>query len=159
MLRSALTCLLTLAPVLSAQNAKKETAPPKVVFVCEHGAAKSVIAAAYLEQLARERGLQVQAIARGTSPEPEIGPNVRNGLHADGIDLGDRKPVGVTAADMRGAVRVVSFGPDLSPFTGGKLKVEDWSATPAVSDDYKAARDYIRKRLAALLDELAKPAQ
>jgi arsenate reductase len=37
----------------------------KVVFVCEHGAAKSVIAAAYFNKLAKERNLPYEAVCRG----------------------------------------------------------------------------------------------
>ena len=40
-----------------------------VLFVCEHGAAKSVIAAAYFNQLASEKNLDVRAIERGTNPD------------------------------------------------------------------------------------------
>ena len=40
----------------------QKPAPPKVVFVCEHGAAKSVIAAAEFKRLAKEKGLAVEVI-------------------------------------------------------------------------------------------------
>ena len=128
---------------------------PKVVFVCEHGAAKSVIAAKELEKLARERGVALQTITRGTSPDPEIPPAVRNGLKADGIDIGAMKPIRIKPDDLRDATVVVSFGPDLSAIAGSK-KVENWSATPDVSADFPSARDYIVKRLHALLDQIAK---
>ena len=149
-----LTIALALALPLCAQQ-DKAAAVPKVVFVCEHGAAKSVIAAKELEKLARERGIQVQAVARGTAPEPEIGAAVRQGLKADGIDIGNMTPVRVQAGDLRNAATVVAFGPDLSAVAGGKIKAEDWSATPAPSEDFRAARDYIVKRLQPLLDQLA----
>src|SRR5215470_10464420 len=110
--------LLVLVPLLGAMTlpAQQEsrTAPLKVVFVCEHGAAKSVIAAKELEKLARERGIQVQVVARGTTPDPEIGPAVRQGLKAEGIDVGNMTPIKVKAEDLRDATMVVSFGPDLS---------------------------------------------
>ena len=41
------------------QDPKEEMASskaPMILFVCEHGAAKSVIAAAYFDKLAKERG-------------------------------------------------------------------------------------------------------
>jgi hypothetical protein len=40
-----------------------------VIFVCEHGAAKSVIAAAYFNRLASQGNLALTAVARGTHPE------------------------------------------------------------------------------------------
>ena len=36
-----------------------------VIFVCEHGAAKSILAAAYFNKLARESNLRLTAMARG----------------------------------------------------------------------------------------------
>jgi protein-tyrosine-phosphatase len=40
-----------------------------IIFVCEHGAAKSVIAAAYFNRFAEQRGLNLRAAARGTNPD------------------------------------------------------------------------------------------
>jgi len=65
------------------------------------------------------------------------------------------KPVQVKPEDLRDAARVISFGPDLSAVTGQKLSVEDWSATPNVSENFPAARDYIVRRLQTLLDQIA----
>ena len=149
-----LTLAISLAlPLFAQQN--KDAPIPKVVFVCEHGAAKSVIAAKELEKLARERGIQVQAVARGTAPEAEIGAAVRQGLKADGIDVGNMTPARVQASDLRNATAIVSFGPDLSPVAGAKVNAQDWSATPGPSENFQAARDYIVKRLEVLLDQLA----
>lgn len=47
-------------------------AEPTVLFVCLHGAAKSVIAASYFQRLAAERGVKVRAVFAGTEPEPEV---------------------------------------------------------------------------------------
>jgi len=153
--------LLVLVPLLGAMTlpAQQEsrTAPLKVVFVCEHGAAKSVIAAKELEKLARERGISIQAVSRGATPDPEIPLYVRTGLKADGIEIGTMKPVQVKPEDLRDAARVISFGPDLSAVGGQKLRVDDWGATPDVSGNFPAARDYIVKRLQTLLDQIAEP--
>ena len=63
--RSILSVLVPLlgATTLAAQKESK-TAPLKIVFVCEHGAAKSVIASKELEKLARERGISIQTVSR-----------------------------------------------------------------------------------------------
>ena len=154
--RSILSVLVPLlaATTLPAQQESK-TAPPKIVFVCEHGAAKSVIAAKELEKLARERGISIQAVTRGTTPDPEIPLHVRTGLKADGIEIGTMRPVQVRPEDLRDAARVISFGPDLSSVAGQMVRVEDWSATPDVTGNFPAARDYIVKRLQTLLDQIA----
>ena len=154
-----LGALIALIPVLTSVSAQpsKQTAAPKVVFVCKHGSAKSVIAAAHCRRLAQERGLNVEVISRGVAPDAEIPTGVRNGLRADGIDVGQMKPAVATAADLKGAAKIISFGPDLSALADRTVAIEDWSSTPAVSEDYTAARSYIVKRLQKLLDDLAKP--
>jgi protein-tyrosine-phosphatase len=152
MILRMLPALLLLLPLTAQESAKIDV--PKVVFVCEHGAAKSVIAAKELERLARERGIQVQVVARGTAPDPEIGSAVRQGLKAEGIDVGNMTPVKVRADDLRNATMVVSFGPDLSALSS-KVKAQDWSTTPSPSENYQAARDYIVKRVETLLEQLA----
>jgi chromate transporter len=43
-----------------------------VVFVCEHGSAKSVVAASLFDRMAKERGLPVRAISRGTTPDASV---------------------------------------------------------------------------------------
>src|SRR5439155_11228666 len=99
---------------------------------------------------------QIQAVSRGTVPDAEVPAAVRKGLTADGIDVGKMKPALVKAEDLRNATRVISFGPDLSAINEGKIAIEDWSATPAVSEDYQAARSYIVRRLEVLLRQLEK---
>jgi arsenate reductase len=153
-IRTLSTLAAILLPVALAAQQDARPSVPKIVFVCEHGSAKSVIAAKELEKLARERGIPVQAVARGTTPDPEIGPAVRQGLKADGIDVGGMTPVKVKSEDLRNATMIVSFGPDLAAIAGN-TRPEDWSATPAVSENYQAARDYIVKRVQILLDRLA----
>ena len=151
---ASLILLVVVSSELPAQTAQKAT-PTKIVFVCEHGSAKSVIAATHCRRLAQERGLNVEIVSRGSAPDAEVPAGVRNGLKADGLDVGSMKPAAVTASDLQGASKIISFGPDLSPLAGGK-PVEDWSATPAVSVDYQAARSYIVKRIQQLLDQVAK---
>src|SRR5205814_1901288 len=48
--------------------------PARVLFVCLHGAAKSVIAAAHFRRLAGARGLTIDAVAAGTAPQAELAP-------------------------------------------------------------------------------------
>jgi len=51
----------------------------KVLFVCLHGSAKSLIAAEYFNRLAAARGLGVTATSAGTEPDAEIPPRVVQG--------------------------------------------------------------------------------
>ena len=125
-----------------------------VVFVCLHGAAKSVIAGAYLNRLARERGLDIHATAAGVEPEPEpeIPLQVREGLLREGLDVSGHRPRSLTPEEMAAAWRVVSFGCDLGPLTPPGLAVDRWDDVPPVSDGYQAARGAIVGRVQRLLD-------
>jgi arsenate reductase (thioredoxin) len=79
-----------------------------IVFVCEHGSAKSVVAAAYFNQIANQRGLKLHAIARGTNPDPQISPAAAKGLADDGLEF-VAKPSRLTESDTQKATQIVSF--------------------------------------------------
>jgi protein-tyrosine-phosphatase len=125
-----------------------------VVFVCLHGSAKSVIASAYFERLAAQRGLNARASAHGTEPDAAIPPRVVDGLLGDGIDVRGRRPRGVTSDDLKHASRVISFGCDLSGIAPAGLSVERWDDVPAVSEDYGKARDAIIERVTRVVASL-----
>src|SRR4030095_5910958 len=61
---------------------------PRVLFVCLHGAAKSVVAAAHFRRLASARGLSISAVAAGTEPDPELARAAVKGLAAEGLTAG-----------------------------------------------------------------------
>ena len=52
------TAALAMVLILAGQTDRPAAAAPAVIFVCEHGAAKSLIAAAYFNKLAAERGMK-----------------------------------------------------------------------------------------------------
>ena len=152
-LRSLCLVISLIVAPLFAQISQAPLPKPKVVFVCEHGAAKSVIAAAEFTRAAKEKGIEVTVLARGTNPDPEVPASIRAGLKADGFDVPVTRPAKVSAADLKGATKVISFGPDLRPIASGTTLV-DWSATPSPSENYTAARDYIRKQVETLMKDL-----
>jgi len=141
------------ALLLVIAGCSRSNKPAKVVFVCEHGSAKSVVAALHFQRLAEKRGLRVEAVARGVTPDAALSASARSGLRDDGIDVGDMKPLALTPSDTREAKVVVSFGQDVRA-TAGDAPVRRWDDAPAVSEDYARARDYILSHEAALLDEL-----
>jgi len=130
------------------------THPRTVLFVCLHGAAKSVLAAADFERLARERGLDALAESAGTEPDPEIAPRVLAELRAEGVDLRGRRPRRVTREDVERAWRVIAFACDLGELAAAGPQVEQWEV-PAVGEDFGKARAAIDARLVRLLDELS----
>lgn len=127
-----------------------DTVTQLVVFVCEHGAAKSPVAAAWLNRLADEAGLPLRAIARGTDPDPELSPAAVSGLEADGIAAGAELPHPLDPEELRTAWHIVSFGPDLTDIAPAETALETWTV-PAVSDGYAAARDAIVTQLKAII--------
>ena len=121
-----------------------------VLFVCLHGAAKSVLAAADFNRLAHARGVAARATFAGTEPDPAIAPRVVAELLKDGVDLRDQRPRRVTREDVAAASRVVTFGCELGDLVAPGVPVENWDV-PAVSDDFAAARVAIAARLPSLL--------
>ena len=148
------TLVFTLFANGQPQDAGKQTEQtPVVVFVCEHGAAKSVLSAALFNKLAEERGLNFRAIARGTNPDPEISPKVARGLQTDGLVSSESAPKKISKADLVGAGRVITFCvlPDDYP---GSIKVENWDSFLPAIEDYGTARDKLTERIGRLLEEL-----
>jgi protein-tyrosine-phosphatase len=127
-------------------------AVPRVLFVCLHGAAKSVIGAAHFRRLAAARNLVMDAVAAGTEPDPQLAPGAVKGLAGEGLRGGPSRPRPVTLYDLASATRVVSFGCDITPAKG--QRVDQWDV-PSVSDGYAAARDRIVANVERLVSELA----
>jgi protein-tyrosine-phosphatase len=123
-----------------------------VLFVCRHGAAKSVVGAAHFRRLAAARGLAIDAVAAGLEPDAELGAGAVQGLAAEGLPATPSRPRPVTIHDLRTATRVVSFGCEITP-TGGQ-PLDQWDV-PNVSDGYAAARDRIVANVERLVSELS----
>ena len=132
------------------------TTTRSVVFVCLHGSAKSVIAAQYFRRLAEESRLGVGAECAGTEPDAAIPRHVVQGLLEGGFDVGGQRPRGVTREALANAVRIVTFGCELGAIAPPGVTIERWDDVPAVSEDFKKARDVIVARLPRLLDECRK---
>jgi arsenate reductase (thioredoxin) len=123
-----------------------------IIFVCEHGAAKSVLAAAYFNKLAAEMGLQLRAIARGTNPDAELSSQTVKGLLEDGLHPPESAPKKLTEEDVESAQCVIAFC-ELPIEYEQKSMVEHWEEVPPVSENYVKARDAIIERVRRLLNE------
>jgi arsenate reductase len=142
--------LLVLACALATQAA---TSGPAVVFVCEHGAAKSVIATAYFNKLAAERGLPFRATFRGTTPQENLSVRAVEGLKADGLSIPSGKPTAIGDNDISGATHIFAIGCTLPDKARASGKAAEWSDVP---DDqgYGPMRDAIVRHVKTLLDQL-----
>jgi protein-tyrosine-phosphatase len=126
-----------------------------ILFLCPHNAAKSVLAAAYFDRLARERGLDYQAASAGTSPDAAPSPAVVAMLRDEGIDVAGHRPRRLTAEDLASAHMVISLGCDVDDLAEGNAPVDRWDDVPPASRDLAASRAAIKRHLDALVNELA----
>ena len=146
----------TMAAGLGGQTRDNST-PPKpttVLFMCPHGAAKSVLASAYFTQLAKERGLNVRVESAGTDPDPAISPAVAAHLKRQGYPVPGSNPRKANAKDCASADVVISIGCDLSGLGEPRGKLMRWDEVPPLSEDFNRADEAIRTRVTQLIEEL-----
>jgi arsenate reductase (thioredoxin) len=126
---------------------------PIIIFVCEHGAAKSILAAAYFNKLAHEKNLGLSAIARGTHPDTELSSKTVTSLREEGLHPTELIPTKLTREQLESAQGVVSFCALPEEYTQ-KVRVEYWDNIPPVSEDYERSRDAIIAHLRELITTL-----
>ena len=131
---------------------------PTILFMCPHGAAKSVLASAYFQRLAKERGLNVRVDSAGTEPDPTVSPAVAAHLTRQGYSIPIAKPRKATPEEMVSADVVISIGCDVSGFPTPRGQLRRWDEVPALSEDFARADEAIRQRVVALVEELLRAA-
>lgn len=127
---------------------------PTILFLCPHHAAKSVIAAAYFDQLAARYCLPLKADSAGTEPEETVAPAVVKLLQSEGIDVSRLQPRRVTQDDLARAQRIISMGCTSEELGIASERIEQWTDIPIVSKDIHAASDAIRAHVDSLLTDL-----
>ena len=149
--------LLVLTTALLAQKSpSQEINSSTIVFVCEHGSARSVIAAAHFNRLASEKGLPFRAVSRGKSPDESISTGIKDGLAADGLDVSTWKPKGLTDADIQKAGKVIALSVDLpAARTAAPDRLLEWKDVPSMSQSYDTVRKILVKHVNELVQKLA----
>ena len=130
-----------------------------MLFVCEHGNVKSLMAATYFNELAKERGLSFRGVSRGSAPDSTTVPDaIIAGLHAEGFDVSNFRPTAVSAADVSASERVITIGAVL-PATAkdAEADIEQWNDEPPASTNYAAARNSLRAHVKDLIEQLSDP--
>jgi arsenate reductase (thioredoxin) len=130
-------------------------AEPTVVFVCEHGAAKSVIATAYFNKIAAERGLRARAIYRGVNPQADLSVGALKGLRDDGLATPELKPSPISQTDVDAAAVIFAIGCTLPSTAAASGKAGSWDDVPE-DKGYGATRDAIKRHVERLIDDLLK---
>jgi protein-tyrosine-phosphatase len=153
---TALAVVMLALPGCGQDNpaAAPQAKATRVLFICPHGAAKSVLASAYFQRLAKERELNVIVDSAGTEPSLAVAPEVSAHLDAQGYPVPVQKPRLVTPDDFARADVVISLGCDLtrSPTPAGTLV--RWDDVPPLSEDFAGADDAIRRHVSALVEDL-----
>jgi len=125
----------------------------QIVFVCEHGAALSVVSAAYFNKIAKEKQLNLHAIARGTEPQKDLSVSARQGLNTDKVPFEPNPPQRLSTKDAMHARRIVAFCP-LPRKYHTLAPVETWNDVPPTGENYARARDAILTHLQKLIQQL-----
>jgi hypothetical protein len=139
--------------VLADADERARVGHSTIVFVCEHGAVKSTVAAAYFNRIARERGLPYVAVSRGIDLYPEIPRVIRRGLADDGLAPQDDMPRDLRSDEASAAARVIAFDQVPSERSGG-ASVIYWSDVPPITKNYPLGREVILKHIEGLAAEL-----
>lgn len=148
-----------MSTTLSAQELARPLEQNRVVvFICEHGNVKSLMAASYFNQIAKERKLPYLAISRGVEPDANSAPPaIVQGLAQDHIDVRDFRPQKIADAELNAASRVITIGTTLvNPTPALTDKRRKWNEVPPASVDFKASSQVLKSRVNALIDELEK---
>jgi arsenate reductase (thioredoxin) len=112
-----------------------------------------VIATAYFNKLAEERGVPFRATFRGTAPQDNLSVRAVEGLKADGLTVPSGRPSAISDSDVVAATHIFAIGCTLPEKALASGKATDWSDVP---DDrgYGPMRDAIVRHVKQLLDEL-----
>jgi arsenate reductase len=127
----------------------------KVVFVCEHGAGKSVVAAAYFNKIAKDRNLNWEASCRGTNPDEEVSAPTKEGLKSDNLLDPSLSPKKLAPSDTSNVEKIILFTKLPDDFKTS-VKSEDWSSLPNVDAKYEVRRDALIKKINEFFDSLEK---
>ncbi|NQX06936.1 low molecular weight phosphatase family protein [Rathayibacter sp. VKM Ac-2856] len=127
------------------------TEKPTVLFLCQHNAGRSQLAAGLLQVLASDR---YTATSAGLSPAETVNPAIAATVAELGLDISDRTPRSVTVEDLENADIVVAMKPGLTlPATPTGRFLEwkfpdptDWSA-----ESVRPLREAVAARIQAEL--------
>lgn len=128
---------------------------PIVLFICEHGAGMSPIATAYFNKIAKENGLNAQAIFRGISINSALGIPIQKGLLNDNFNINGWKPKPISKYDTENAYQVVTLNCALPDQYSTNKPTIRWNNIP-ISEGYVRARDDLERRVRELVAILMK---
>src|SRR5687768_15747898 len=127
----------------------------EILFLCQHGGAKSVVAASHFNRLAAERGLPfVATAAAAEDPYDAVPTPVADYLQREGFDVRELAPHHVAPEEIETAARIVTIGCDLSGAESGAVISDRWDDVPPASEDLEGSVAAIRRHVEALAEDL-----
>jgi hypothetical protein len=144
-------CALALAVAADDAIAQR---PLTVVFICEHGYAKSLVAARHFERLAEANGVPVRALSRGVDPGLAVPAAIADGLVADGFSVAGLLPTRITTEELHSADYVVLIAVEVD-VSGRSQPTLRWDDVSPLSENYDRARDELVAHDIALLRQIA----
>ena len=121
-----------------------------ILFLCPHGAAKSVIANALAQRIASEQGVRLESGNAGTDPDEFVNSIAADALAERGL-AASAIPRLVTAGLIERADLVVSLGCPVAQLPAVPRQFIDWSDVPDASVDVEELISILEIRLGTLI--------
>jgi arsenate reductase (thioredoxin) len=151
LLTTGLLLLFVVESVFSQMEAKT------ILFICEHGSAKSIVAAAHFAKLARQEGLNVHVISRGINPDKSIPEAINSHLVEDGLERHDKAPMQLTKGDIANSDYVIAFNSLPETYRSAK-NIENWNI-PSFEAGYSIAKDSILLNIKTIIGKIKSDTQ
>lgn len=125
----------------------------KVLFVCGENSARSQMAEAYFNRLARAW----KAESASTLPGSRVNPMAVQAMSDDGIDISRASPKALDVSRLDGYDRIISFGCIVKSVFPARDRLEEWplrdpaEGGPALM---REIRDEIKQRVSRLVEEV-----
>jgi len=141
-------------PLAHAGEAAAAAQPATVVFVCEHGSSRSLLAATLFNRIAEQRGLAVRALSRAvsaTTVDTKVPPRLVQSMSGDGFHVEAFQPQALSPAEAAGASRVVVINYDGPLDSAGPRPVDHLDDVAPASIEYDKAKRAITSYIESLL--------
>jgi protein-tyrosine-phosphatase len=129
------------------------------LFVCVHNAGRSQMAEAFVNHLAKERGLNLRAESAGTVSGKDLNPMAVEAMREIGVPMDGQRPKLLTQEMVDRADRVITMGCGVdAEACPARIHIsEDWGLDDpagAGPEAVRLIRDQIRGRVERLLGEM-----
>jgi protein-tyrosine-phosphatase len=132
---------------------------PTVLFVCEHNAGRSQLAAGLAATRAAGR---VRVLSAGTNPDAQVDEVMLASLAEYGIYRGDQVPTQLTADLIASADVIVAVKPNLGIVPADGAEPQTWTLPEPERWDVEGLRplrDFLDQKVRTLIEELTQPSR